>query len=328
MSSTSPLDFEGRVVLVTGAARGMGREYALLLAKRGARVVVNDIDGGGAEAVVAEIVAEGGTAVADSHSVVDEASAVIESAMAAFGQLDSVINNAAIARLGYFAEQDPGEWWSVFDASFRGTVNISRAAWPHLAASGAGALVNVLSTAMLGGIRNTAYASAKGAVWGLTNSLAREGAAQGVRVHAIQPTAYTPLVEEHMTWIPEIADTFRKEFGIERVAAFVVWLVHPDTKVSGERTKAFRVGGGHSRRAAFAVTPAVRPTSQTPEGWADVADQQIIDHPNLTHSWDMDALVRLEFETANPDLIPVLKAKPMRDPALVRSPEKPKPPEA
>ena len=78
---------------------------------------------------------------------------------------------------------------------------------------------------------------------------------------------------------------------------------------------------------AFAVTPAVRPTSQTPEGWADVADQQIIDHPNLTHSWDMDALVRLEFETANPDLIPVLKAKPMRDPALVRSPEKPKPPE-
>ena len=325
MSKTSLLDFEGRVVLVTGAARGMGREYALLLANRGARVVVNDIDRDGAEGVVAEIVDGGGTAVADSHSVVDQATAVVASAITAFGRLDSVINNAAIARLGYFAEQDPGEWWSVFDASFRGTVEISRAAWPHLAATGAGVLVNVLSTAMLGGIRNTAYASAKGAVWGLTNSLAREGAAQGVRVHAIQPTAYTPLVEEHMTWIPEVADTFRKEFGIERVAAFVVWLVHPDTKISGAGTKAFRVGGGHSRRAAFAVTPAVRPTSQTPEGWADVEDELLVDPPSLIHSWDMDELVRLEFETANPDLIPVLKTKPMRDPALARSPENPKP---
>lgn len=323
MSKTAQLDFGGRVVLVTGAARGLGRDYALLLAKRGARVVVNDINLDGAEGVVSEIVAGGGTAVADGHSVVDEATAIMENATEAFGRLNGVINNAAIQRPGYFAEQDPGEWWSVFDASFRGTVEISRAAWPHLAAAGTGVLVNVISTAMLGGVRNTAYASAKAAVWGLSNSLAREGAEQGVRVHAVQPTAYTPLVEEHMMWIPEVADTFRKEFGMERVAAFIVWLVHQDTKVSGAGTKTFRVGGGHSRRAAFAVTPAVRPTSQTPEGWADVADELLVDPANLIHSWDMDELVRLEFETANPDLIPVLKTKPMRDPALARY--KPKP---
>ena len=248
----------------------------------------------------------------------------MENATEAFGRLDGVTtNNAAIQRPGYFAEQDPGEWWSVFDASFRGTVEISRAAWPHLAAAGTGVLVNVISTAMLGGVRNTAYASAKAAVWGLSNSLAREGAEQGVRVHAVQPTAYTPLVEEHMMWIPEVADTFRKEFGMEtsrRVHCVARSPRHQGQRCGDEDVPCWR----HSRRAAFAGhTGRAAHVADTAMGWADVADELLVDPANLIHSWDMDELVRLEFETANPDLIPVLKTKPMRDPALARY--KPKP---
>ena len=125
MSSTSPLDFEGRVVLVTGAARGMGREYALLLAKRGAGVVVNDIDGGGAEAVVAEIVAEGGTAVADSHSVVDEASDRYRKRNGRIRTTRQRNQQCGNRAPGILRGTGPRGVVVSFDASFRGTVNVS-----------------------------------------------------------------------------------------------------------------------------------------------------------------------------------------------------------
>jgi len=272
------MDFEGRVAIVTGAGRGMGRSHALMLASRGARVVVNDIPGqDGADPagdVVSEIRANGGTAVADNHSVVGQGDAIVQTAIDAFSRLDMLVCNAGVMSSTSLAEADPADWRRVFDIHFQGTVDVCRAAWPHLVSSGTGRIVTTASSGMLGNGGLTSYGSAKGAIFSFTRSLAIEGQASGIAVNCILPSAWTRITETIDD--PAIAATLQKHFQPEHVSALVAWLCHQDTGVSNE---AFQVSGGRAGRLVMAAYPTVRVSESTPEMWAENQASLLADGP-------------------------------------------------
>jgi NAD(P)-dependent dehydrogenase (short-subunit alcohol dehydrogenase family) len=204
----SELRFDDRVVVVTGAGRGIGRSHALLLASRGARVVVADngagIDGTGSDSspaddVVDEILAAGGQATPCRCSVAseEEAAEIIATAFRQYGRLDAVINNAGISNPGPFETLSTEHFRTMLDVHFYGTLFVVKAAWPHMMRAGYGRIVNTVSEAMLGGLPElTSYGAAKGAVFGLTRNLATEGYRHGIRVNAIAPRAYTRMSAE------------------------------------------------------------------------------------------------------------------------------------
>ena len=273
------LDFAGRVALVTGAGRGMGRAYAIMLASRGARVVVNDLpspDGSesAAEAVVAEIRAAGGTAIADHHSVVGGGAEIVAATLEAFGGLDIVIANAGVISSASFAGADPDDWQAVFDIHFGGTVEVCRAAWPALVRSGSGRIVTTASSGMLGNGGLSSYGAAKGAIFSLTRSLAIEGQDAGITANAILPSAWTRITGTIDD--PAISATLQRYFQPEHVAALVTWLVHQDTAVTNE---AFQVSGGRAGRVSMAAYPTVRLTESTPENWQAHAAALMADGP-------------------------------------------------
>ena len=180
------LRFDGRVAVVTGAGRGLGRAYAQLLAERGASVVVNDlggeIDGTGADAgpattVVAEIEAAGGKATADASDVSTEegAAALVRRAVEHFGRIDALVANAGIMRWGAFPDIDREDLERHLLVHLGGSFFTARAAWPHLVDQGYGRIVLTTSSGLFGLADNTAYATAKGGVVGLTRSLATAG---------------------------------------------------------------------------------------------------------------------------------------------------------
>ncbi|MFB9318301.1 SDR family NAD(P)-dependent oxidoreductase [Cryptosporangium minutisporangium] len=258
------LRFDGRVAVVTGASRGIGRAHALLLASRGASVVVSDLgartDGAGvdgdapAAAVVDEITAQGGTAVASRADVSTEdgAASVVQTAVDTYGRLDAVINNAGIVRTAAFDEVSVEEYQRHLDVHFFGSLFVARAAWPHLRDSGSGRIVNTISAAMLGNPGMTHYGSSKGAVFGLTRNLALEGAAVGIRVNALAPGAGTRMAEASADGLPpEILEYMRTSLKSEQVAPVAAYLVHPDCAVTGE---VFNVAGGIVNRMAIVNT--------------------------------------------------------------------------
>ena len=200
----STYSFEGRVAVVTGAGRGIGRAYALLLAERGASVVVNDlggaIDGSGADRapapqVAGEIVAAGGAAIADTSDVatVAGAQALIDAAVERFGRVDVVINNAGIIRWAGFPDVDVENLSQHLAVHTVGSFNTVRAAWPHMAAQGYGRIVMTTSSGLFGLPANTSYATAKAAVIGLTRSMAVAGAKAGIKANLIAPAAMTRM---------------------------------------------------------------------------------------------------------------------------------------
>ena len=269
------IHFDGRVAIVTGAGRGLGRQYALMLAARGAKVVVNDFacgpDGSPAaenpaDDVVREIEQAGGVAVAAKHSVTDGAQAIVDTAVSQFGQLDILVNNAGISGGGWFAEIPPADWQRMIDTHLDGTVRMSRAAWPHLAKTGAGRIVNSSSNASFGAPFTTHYSTAKSAMIGLTRSQAAEGAMAGITVNAIMPAAYTRLTAQIPD--PVLRDYLATHFPPERVAAFVVWLLS-----SGINGEIFSVGAGRAARVVLAEGPAALATEDTPEAWAALESQ-------------------------------------------------------
>jgi NAD(P)-dependent dehydrogenase (short-subunit alcohol dehydrogenase family) len=247
---------EGRVALVTGAGRGIGRAHAHLLAERGAAVVVCDVgaglDGAGHDASVAERVADeiradGGTARADDSDVSSFAggSRAVDVALDAFGQLDIVVNNAGLAAGAPITEVTEPQLDRMFAVNFTGPVATARAAWPSLARSGHGRIVNTVSEVAFdarGAGGSVGYAAAKAAVWSLTLGLAETGRADGITVNAVSPAAFTRMNES-------MFEEHGRPEGLEldplHVAQVVAWLVSDDAAdVTG---RVVHVGGGHHR---------------------------------------------------------------------------------
>ncbi|WP_314714419.1 SDR family NAD(P)-dependent oxidoreductase [Sphingobium yanoikuyae] len=233
------LRFDDRVALITGAGRGLGRAYALLLAARGAKVVVNDpgvsmqgegTDAGPAQSVVDEIRAAGGQAIASTDSVAtpEGGQAMIDLARDHFGSIDILIHNAGIVRRGGLAELSYADFETVLDVHLRGAFHVVRAAFPHMCAANYGRIV---LTGSINGLYGNAgvvnYSVAKAGMIGLSNVAAIEGAAHGVKSNIILPGAVTRMAEGLDTSAYPPMDP-------ELVAPAVGYLAHQDCAVSGE----------------------------------------------------------------------------------------------
>ena len=203
------IDFTGRVAIVTGAGGGLGREHALALARRGARVLVNDLGGArdgaagaapvsAADAVVAEIRAAGGEAIANDASVTDYAAAqaMAEQALQAWGRIDILVNNAGILRDKSFAKMELEDFRLVLDVHLMGAVHCCKAVWPTMQAQKYGRIVMTTSSSGLyGNFGQSNYGAAKMALVGLMQTLSLEGARSDIRVNCLAPTAATRMTE-------------------------------------------------------------------------------------------------------------------------------------
>lgn len=255
---TGELRFGRRVAVITGSGTGIGASHARLLAARGASVVVNDVDGEAACAVAAEICAAGGSAATHVSDIATEsgAASLIASALDRFGRLDIVINNAGLLRSAPFDDMTPDLWDRVVGVNLRGTFLVTHAAWPHLAAQGYGRVVSTTSNSgLLGVAGSSAYAAAKAGVWGLTRSLALEGAELGIHVNAIAPIAFTAMsMQSKITpkaWQTGEGDEWSRRLSTAQVSPAVAWLAHEDCALTGN---VFSAAGGRVARFALRVT--------------------------------------------------------------------------
>ena len=257
------LRFEDRVAVVTGGGRGLGREYALLLAERGATVVVNDVGGaltgagvdpGPAQQVVDEITSAGGRAIASTDSVATPAggAALIDTALEHYGRIDVVVHNAGNVRPAPLRDMSYEDFESVLDVHLRGAFHVVRPAFPVMCDAGYGRLVLTSSIGGLYGNHDVAnYAVAKSGVLGLSNVAAIEGAAHGVKSNVIVPAAVTRMAGG-------IDTSAYPPMGPELVAPAVGWLAHESCSITGEVLIAL---AGRLARAFIAETPGVyRPT--------------------------------------------------------------------
>src|SRR6478752_3745565 len=202
------LGFDGKVVIITGAGGGLGREHALLLASRGALLVINDLGGaidgtgsdkGAAERVVDEITAAGGEAVADTNSVAtpEGGAAIVQTAIDAFGKVDVVVNNAGILRDKSFTGMNPDLMNPVFDVHLKGAFHVSQPAFVKMKEQGYGRIVSTSSAAgIFGNFGQTNYGAAKMGLVGLTRVLGVEGAKFNIKANAIAPLAMTRMTED------------------------------------------------------------------------------------------------------------------------------------
>jgi NAD(P)-dependent dehydrogenase (short-subunit alcohol dehydrogenase family) len=252
--------FDGRVAVITGAGGGLGRAYALLLAGRGARIVVNDLggtfDGSGADStpaqkVVDEIKAAGGEAVANYDSVAEWESAqkIIRAALDNYGRIDILINNAGILRDKSIMKMEIEDYRKILSVHLDGTFFCTKAAFPKMREQGYGRIVSTASAAgVYGNFGQTNYGAAKMGIVGLMNCVSQEGAKYSVLANTIVPTAGTRLTA---TVLPtEIIEMVRPEY----VAPIVAWLSSEQCTVSG---KMFTAGGGYFSRAAVVEGPGV-----------------------------------------------------------------------
>ena len=251
---------DGKVALVTGAGGGLGRAHALLLAKEGASVVVNDLggarDGTGAghnmaDQVVAEIKAAGGKAVADYGSVADpaQAKAMVQTAVKTFGKIDICINNAGILRDKSFKNMTDDLWDIIINVHLRGTYLVTKAAYDQMIEQGHGGRIIMTSSTsgLLGNFGQTNYGAAKAATAGFMRCLWLEGVKYGITVNILAPTAMSRLTEDIL---PEQA---KDAFPPEKVSPAVVWLCTDEAKeVSGRQ---FLVAGNNVSLLSWQITP-------------------------------------------------------------------------
>lgn len=192
------IDLKGRVAVITGAGSGLGREHALLLASRGARVVVNDLAQIAADEVAREITDAGGEAIGFAASVTDfdAVKAMVDDTVARWGTVDILVNNAGILRDKTFAKMDLADFRLVVDVHLMGSVNCTKAVWDHMRAQNYGRIVMTTSSSGLyGNFGQSNYGAAKMALVGLMQTLALEGVRNNVRVNCIAPTAATQMLD-------------------------------------------------------------------------------------------------------------------------------------
>ncbi|MEI7755725.1 MAG: SDR family NAD(P)-dependent oxidoreductase [Actinomycetota bacterium] len=288
----SELRFDGQVAVITGAGRNLGREYALLLASRGAKVVVNDIGVGISDTdgvadapatnpaldVVAEITAAGGHAVLDTSSITDPQAGMVQTAIDAFGRIDIVINNAGVVRQAPVPELSDEFCRAMTDTHMLGTMNVTRAAWSHMAAQGYGRIVNVSSGAGLIGFPNmTMYGGVKLGVVGLSRALAVEGRSLGINVNVVAPQASVRGSDfGPMKWTPALAEWLSPE----QISGLVAYLAHESCVTTGEL---FNVGGGLIARVVLAAAEGVTERPMSPEAvaahWDEIMSQPVREAP-------------------------------------------------
>jgi NAD(P)-dependent dehydrogenase (short-subunit alcohol dehydrogenase family) len=240
---------EGKVVLVTGAGGGIGRDFALAMAAAGAKVLVNDlgtsVKGEGADAapahkVVNEIRAAGGTAAASTDSVADWTSAnrIVQAALDHFGRLDAVVNNAGILRDRFFFNMSVEEWRAVIDVHLNGSFYVARAAAPHFKTQGSGAYVHMTSTSgLIGNLGQANYSAAKLGIAGLSKSIALDMAKYHVRSNCIAPFAWSRMIGSIPTETDDQKERVEKlkTMDTAKIAPLAVYLVSDAAKdVTGQ----------------------------------------------------------------------------------------------
>ena len=250
------IGFDGKVAIVTGAGGGLGRQHALLLASRGARVVVNDLGGsvsgegadkGPAEKVAQEIRDAGGEAVSDGNTVStpEGGEAIVQTAVDTFGQIDIVINNAGILRDKTFHNLTPELLEPVLDVHLKGAFYVTKPAWVRMREQGYGRVVSTTSqSGVLGNFGQSNYGAAKMGLVGFTRVLALEGAKHNIKANAIAPIARTRMTEDLMGAAAEKLDP-------ELVSPVVAWLASEDCSVTGE---VFTVAAGRVARFFVGMT--------------------------------------------------------------------------
>jgi len=285
--------FEDKVVIVTGAGGGLGRAHALLFARHGAKVVVNDLGGSAqgdganssaADRVVEEIRQAGGTAVANHDSVTD-GDRIVQQALDSFGRIDVVVNNAGILRDKTFHKMEDADWDLVYRVHVEGAYKVTRAAWPHMREQNYGRVIFTASTSgIYGNFGQSNYGMAKLGLYGLTRTLALEGRKNNVLVNAIAPTGGTRMTEGLIP--PQVFEQLKPEL----VSPLVVYLASEQCQ---ETSGLFEVGGGWMGKVRWERSLGVGFDPQAGFDAEDVAAQwqQICNFENAAHPADnMEAL--------------------------------------
>src|SRR5579863_1619707 len=286
------LRFDGRVAIVTGAGAGLGRSHALLLASRGARVVVNDLGGSrhgdgkssaAADAVVAEITQAGGEAVANYDSVEDGAK-IVQTALDTWKRIDIVVNNAGILRDTSFQKMTADDWDLIYRVHVLGGFRVTHAAWNHMREAGYGRIIMTASAAgIYGNFGQANYSMAKLGLHGFAQTLAIEGKKKGVHVNTIAPIAGSRMTETVLP--PDLIAALKPEY----VSPLVAWLAHESCEENGSL---FEVGGGYIgklrwERAEGTLFRLSRPLTpeQVKGKWSAITDFGKATHPaNVTES--------------------------------------------
>ena len=263
----SALGYDGKVAIITGAGGGLGRQHALMMAKRGALIVVNDlggsVDGTGAnssaaQVVVDEIKAAGGEAVADHNSVAtpEGGAAIVQTAIDTYGRVDIVVNNAGILRDKAFHNMTPDLLNPVLDVHLKGAFYVTQPAFVHMREQGYGRIISTSSAAgVFGNFGQTNYGAAKMGLVGFTRVLGVEGARFNIKANAIAPLAMTRMTED-------ILGALKDKLDPGLVSPLVAFLAHEDCPVSGQL---FSVGGGRVAHVFLGETNGYYSPTLTPE---------------------------------------------------------------
>jgi NAD(P)-dependent dehydrogenase (short-subunit alcohol dehydrogenase family) len=276
----SELGFDGKVAIITGAGGGLGKQHALLLASRGALVVVNDLGGavdgsgsdvGAAQLVVDEITVAGGEAVADTNSVAtpEGGAAVVQTALDTFGRIDIIVNNAGILRDKSFNNMTSELLDPVLDVHLRGAFHVTQPAWQHLREQSYGRIISTSSSSgLFGNFGQSNYGAAKMGLVGFTRVLALEGAKYGITANAIAPLALTRMTEP-------LLGPFGAKVAPECVSPVVAYLAHESCAATG---RVFSVGGGRVAEVFIGETQGFYAPELTPElvaeNWVTITDRE------------------------------------------------------